>query len=300
MSCVDAARDWRRTTERVAACPATLMCPPEHYAVLDVKNTFMEGQVDTVDRALAVQQWERLVRTLADEGGPVHVLDAAPGREDMVFTANPALVVPRPDGGIDVVLSNMRHASRRAEVPHLGAWFRARGVEPLTLPADAGVLEGHGDVLVVPGRHLLLGGYGGRTERSALSALADRLATPLVPLPLHGDVYYHLDTCLALLDEQSILLHPPAFLPEALERLAVLFPRHVEADPAEARAQLACNARALPGGAVVLPAQAERTAERLARAGYRPVPVDVSEFHRSGGSVYCLGLPVPASLAPAR
>jgi N-dimethylarginine dimethylaminohydrolase len=299
MPCIEATRDWRRRTAAVAHCPATLMCPPEQFTVLDVKNAFMEGRLGTVDPGRAREQWDALARILRTEGGPVHVLAAAPGCEDMVFTANPALAVPRPDGGVDVVLSEMRHASRRAEVPHVDAWFRARSLLPLALPAGTGVLEGHGDVLCVPGRHLLLGGHGGRTERTALSALGERLSVPLVPLPLHGDVFYHLDTCLALLDEETILLHPPAFLPRALDRLRTLFPRRVEADPEEARAQLACNARALPGGAVVLPAQAVRTAGRLADAGYRPVPADVSEFHKSGGSVFCLGLPLPRELQAA-
>jgi N-dimethylarginine dimethylaminohydrolase len=40
--------------------------------------------------------------------------------------------------------------------------------------------------------------------------------------------------------------------------------------------------------------QAPRTAARLRDAGYRPVPVDVSEFHKSGGSVFCLKLELPA------
>jgi N-dimethylarginine dimethylaminohydrolase len=223
----------------------------------------------------------------------VHVLPAEPGREDMVFTANGACVLPRERSGADVVLSRMRHRSRAAEVPHLSRWLTRAGFAPRPLPPGAGHLEGHGDVLAVPGRRLLIGGHGGRSEATALAALADIIGAPVVPLPLRGEVFYHLDTCLALLDEDSVLLHPPAFVPEALQTLAVLFPRRIEADADEARAQLACNAHALPSGHVLLPAGAPRTADRLRRHGYEPVPVDLSEFHKSGGSVFCLRLALP-------
>jgi N-dimethylarginine dimethylaminohydrolase len=251
-----------------------------------------------VDHGRAQRQWLELSRTYAAHGLAVHHLQPAPEREDMVFTANPALVVPRAGGGADVILSRMRHASRQHEVAHVERWLRAHGYAPVTLPPGAGHLEGHGDVLVVPGRRLLLGGHGGRSELPALQAAAVLARAPLVPLPLVGEPFYHLDTCLALLDEDSVLLHPPAFRAEALDTLARLFPRLIEADAREAREQLACNAHALPPRAgarttVLVPAQAERTAARLAAEGYEPVPVDVSEFHKAGGSIFCLKLELP-------
>ena len=285
--------DWRAHVPRVPQVTRLLVCPPEHFEVLDVKNAFMAAHVGGVDRALAARQWDALQAALRREGVRVETLPAAAGREDMVFTANGATVVPRAGGGADVVLSRFNHASRQAEVPHLRAWLESAGFRCLELPAGAGHLEGHGDVLPVPGRRLLLGGHGGRSEPRALDALAALLDIPLVKLPLVGSPFYHLDTCLALLDEDSVLLHPPAFRPEALDTLRALFPRLIEADPREAAEELACNARALPSGAVVIAAGAKRTAERLAQAGYQPVPVDVSEFHKSGGSVFCLGLPLP-------
>jgi len=285
--------DWRAQVARTPHCARLLVCPPDAFEVLDVKNVFMAGHVGGVDRARARRQWDALQDALRGEGLVIETLPAEDGREDMVFTANVATVVPRAGGGADVVLSRLTHASRQAEVPAVRRWLEQAGLRPVELPPGTGRLEGHGDVLVVPGRRLLLGGHGGRSEPGALAALAQRLEVPLVPLPLVGDVFYHLDTCLCLLDEDSALLHPPAFRPEALARLRRLFPRLIEADPQEARWQLACNARALRNGAVVLPEQAVATAGRLAAAGFRPVPVDLSEFHKSGGSVFCLGLPLP-------
>ncbi len=278
---------------RIPRPTTLLLCPPEHFAVIDVKNRFMREHVGGIDSGRARAQWDELVATYRRQGLRVELLPAEPGREDMVFTANGAVVLPRAGGGADVVLSRMRHASRQAEVPALARWLVSHGLRPHELPASGGHLEGHGDVLVVPGRRLLLGGHGGRSEASALQLLASLLRAPLVELPLVGEPFYHLDTCLALLDEDTALLHPPAFLPQALERLGRLFPRLIEADAAEAEEQLACNAHALPNGVVLLPARTPRTAARLEAAGYRTEFVDVSEFHKSGGSIFCLKLELP-------
>ena len=291
---------WRARVPRTPPLTGVLLCPPDHFAVIDVKNAFMAGHVGAIDRARAAAQWQTLADTYRAEGVSVQRLPAEPGREDMVFVANPALVVAREQGGADMVLSRMRHPSRQLEVEPLARWLRAHGLQPMALPEGVGYLEGHGDVLVVPGRRLLLGGHGGRSELPALCAAEVLVGAPLVPLPLVGEVFYHLDTCLALLDEDTLLLHPPAFRPEALATLRELFPRLIEADPLEAREHLACNAHALPARPgtptpVLLTAQAPATALRLARAGYRPVPVDVSEFHKSGGSVFCLRLALPAA-----
>lgn len=270
------------------------MCPPDHFAVIDVKNTFMEGHVDRIDRARAHAQWLDLADTYRRLGVTVHAVDAVAGLEDMVFCANPACVLPRSDGGADVVASHMNHASRQREVGPVLRWFEQHGCQAHELPAGAGHLEGHGDILVVPGRRLALAGHGGRTQRTALEALSSACDMPLVPLALHGHTFYHLDTCLALLDEDTVLVHPPAFLDGALDVLHGLFPRVLVADPSEAATHLAVNAHALADGSVVLPAQAARTADILHAAGYAPVPVDVSEFHKSGGSVFCMRADVPA------
>jgi N-dimethylarginine dimethylaminohydrolase len=285
--------DWREHIPRTPGLGGVLMCPPTHFAVVDVKNAFMEGQQGRVDPALAVRQWAELARTYAELGVRVHQLSPEPGCEDMVFCANPITVLPRPSGGADLVRSRMNHPSRQAEVEPVAEWFRSRGHHVSSLPEGIGHLEGHGDVLVVPGRRLALAGHGGRSELSAIQALARLSSMPIEPLALVGTPFYHLDTCLALLDEDTLLVHSPAFLPDALQRLEQLFPRLIEAHPGEALQHLAVNAHALASGDVFLPAQAPNTAARLADAGFKPHPIDLSEFHRSGGSVFCLRLDLP-------
>jgi N-dimethylarginine dimethylaminohydrolase len=285
---------WRASVASTPPLDGVLMCPPDHFDVVDEKNVFMRGQAGRVDRSRAAEQWQALHDTYQRLGVRVELLEPVPGREDMVFCANAAYLLPRVGGGADAVLSQMNHPSRQAEVPAVAACLRSLGFDPVELPVDAGRLEGHGDVLVVPGRRLALGGYGGRSDHSALLALEALTGEHVVLLPLIGAVFYHLDTCLAVLDEDTILYHPPAFRPVALATLKRLFPRRIEADPTEALEELAVNVHGLADGHVVMPASAVRTADRLASAGYEPVPVDVSEFHRSGGSVFCMRMDLPA------
>src|SRR5262249_28399127 len=102
---------------------SNLMCPPDYFEVKNVKNAFMGGNIGNVDREAAQRQWEELRETFIKLGKKVSVIDAAPELEDMVFSANQVLV------GIDaeerpyVLLSQMRHESRRKEVAHYRHWF---------------------------------------------------------------------------------------------------------------------------------------------------------------------------------
>ena len=290
---------WRDQVQRTAGWGGVLLCDPAYFEVVDEKNTFMAGQIGRIDRRLARQQWQGLEDTYRRLDVAVHILPGEQDLEDMVFCANGVTVLPRVDGGADVVPSHMNHPSRQAEVQVVTRWLAQRGLDVVELPSDCGHLEGHGDVAVIPGRRLALGGYGGRSELSALQALSRCCDHPVVPLAMVGSPFYHLDTCLAVLDEDTVLVHPPAFRGDALETLGVLFPRVIEADPEEAELHLAVNVHALASGAVLHPAQATRTARRLADAGYEAVPVDVSEFH-TGGSVFCMRLDVPGLPLPPR
>lgn len=285
-----------RSSESAPAVNGVLLCPPTHFEVLDTKNEFMRGQHGRVDRELAARQWQQLAAHYADAGLRVHELPALPGAEDMVFTANPSALLPGPDGEALAVLSRMRHPSRQEEVAAHAAFWEQRGVTTHALPTEAGHFEGHGDLLCVPGRRFALLGVGGRTEARALPHLRAAASLQIEALPLLGRPFYHLDTALTVLDEDSVLLHAPAFHPEALATLERCFARCLHADPDESLAGFACNSHALPGGVVLVPSQAPRTAEQLEVAGYTVRAVDVSEFHRSGGSVFCMKLELSSAV----
>ena len=147
------------------------MCPPEHFDVIDVKNPHMEGQIGRVDRAVAAGQWRGVKSAFELCGAAVHTIAPTPGCEDMVFCANQTLVGPGPGGGRVCLLYNMRHASRQREVAAFADWFARDGYHIEAAPA-AKCLEGSGDAIWHPGRGLIWGGYGHRTQPDAYETVA--------------------------------------------------------------------------------------------------------------------------------
>jgi N-dimethylarginine dimethylaminohydrolase len=265
-----------------------LMCTPDAFDVVDVKNAFMEGNVGTVDREVAREQWEALRRAFEAAGHEVLTIDGAPGREDMVFAANQVLPGMGDDGRPYVVLSHMRHPSRRREVPYFRAWFEQRGYSILELPDSVDLFEGQGDAIWHPRTALLWGGYGHRTTLAAYEAISELLGVPVIALELVHESFYHLDTAFCALAPDAALVYPGAFTAEGLEMIRRLFPRVIEVGDREASETFACNAHALDGRTVVIQSGAAETVARLAAAGFYPVEVETGEFIKSGGSVFCM------------
>jgi N-dimethylarginine dimethylaminohydrolase len=106
--------------------------------------------------------------------------------------------------------------------------------------------------------------------------------------------FYHLDTCLAPLDEERALVVTEAFEDRGLELLARTFPKLLAVPPAEASERLACNAHCPDGRNVIIDAGAQETIRLLRGEGFRVLPVDTSEFLKSGGSVFCLKMMLPS------
>ena len=273
------------TTRRPAG---VLLCPPDHFDVVDVKNPCMEGRAGSVDRDLAHRQWDALRAAFAGAGATVEVVEAEPGREDMVFAANPTLTGLDSNGRRVCMLGRMRHESRRAEVAAYAAWFAERGYE-IVDPLPEGILfEGGGDAIHHPNKPLIWAAYGPRTDFEAHEHIARAFDRSVVSLPLVDERFYHLDTCLCALDATTALWYPAAFATLAQNALRGAFETLIEVDEEEATGAMACNAAAFDSRTVVIDQRAVRTIVALEEAGFRTVAVDTGEFLKSGGSVYCL------------
>jgi N-dimethylarginine dimethylaminohydrolase len=107
----------------------------------------------------------------------------------------------------------------------------------------------------------------------------------VVSLKLVDPCFYHLDTALAALDDRLVTYHPAAFSQASQRVLAQLFPDAVIADRADAQ-EFGLNLVS-DGRHVVLNAEATAMAEKVRAAGFVPVPVELSELKRGGGSVKC-------------
>lgn len=254
------------------------MCSPEHFAVEYAINPWMDVTTP-VDRALAVKQWDRLRETLVGLGHEVHLLTPEPGLPDMVFAANGAFVV---DGS--VYGARFKHEQRTAEAAAHHAFYEQQGWR-FVAPSETN--EGEGDFAYVPEAHggLILAGHGFRTEIPAHAEAQEALGRPVVSLRLIDPRFYHLDVALAALDDENVVYFPGAFSAASQRVLTQLFPDAVIADDEDA---MAFGLNLVSDGAnVVLNSEATRLAGKLKAAGYTPVPVELAELKKGGGSVKC-------------
>jgi arginine dihydrolase len=252
------------------------MCPPEHFGVHYRINPWMDPSV-SVDRPLALRQWEGLVGVYRSLGHEVSVIEPVPGQPDMVFCANAGLVLDH-----RVLLARFRHRERRGEESAYRAWFVEHGY---AVRASRHVNEGEGDF--APHGTGVLGAWGFRTSRRALGELEAVFQRPVAPLRLADPRFYHLDTALFVLDSE-LAYYPPAFTPVARQCLERIAPGAIVADEVDADV-LGLNAFC-DGHHVVLAIQARGLTEQVRARGYEPIGVDVSEFLKAGGGVKCCTL----------
>jgi N-dimethylarginine dimethylaminohydrolase len=252
------------------------MCPPDHFAVPYSINAWMDPAVP-VDSELAAKQWDRLRQALLALGHEVHVLTPLAGLPDQVFAANGAFSV---DG--TVYGARFRYPQRAGEVPVHQAFYETHSWHYVSASE---INEGEGDFAYLPGPGLILAGYGFRTETAAHAQAQEVLGRPTISLRLVDPRFYHLDTALGVLSDEQIAYYPGAFSAASRRVLEQLFPDAVPAAEADA---LAFGLNLVSDGRhVVVPAEAAGMADRLRAAGYIPVPVDLSELKKGGGSVKC-------------
>jgi N-dimethylarginine dimethylaminohydrolase len=266
-----------------------LMCPPEHYQVLAVKNPSMEGHIGNVDPDRARRQWDGVREAFTAAGCPVSLIEPTPGLEDMVFCANQSLAGTRPDGEKVALLSSMRHVSRRREVEGFESWYRDNGYRVVKLKAGGhATFEGSGDAVWHPGKRLLWGGFGFRSDPEIFGQVAAAFHAPVVLLKLVNERFYHLDTCFCPLTPEAVLIHPAAFDAASLELILKIFPIVVTAAEADAVGRMACNAAVVRSKTAILQKGASTVSSHMHALGLSVREVDTSEFIKSGGSVYCL------------
>jgi N-dimethylarginine dimethylaminohydrolase len=233
------------------------MCPPAEFDVTYSINPWMDPS-EPVDPRLAYLQWQRIHDLHVELGHTVDLIEPLPGLPDMVFAANGATVH---DGR--VLVARFRYDERAAEAPAYLGWFTARGFE--TREA-ARINEGQGDFLAAGG--WLLAGSGFRTDPRAHAEAEGYFGRPVISLTLVNESYYHLDTALSVLDEQTIMYYPAAFGLNGV-----------------------CD-----GQHVLMPAGAPGLMAQLRDRGYDAIDIEVSELLRAGGGVKCCTL----ELGPAR
>lgn len=278
-----------------------LMATPDYFDIIDVKNVHMEGNAGNLDKKKAVAEWVKLKQTFEkaiayDIIDGVLTIQGAENCEDMVFTANQSFPWISKSGEKIVVLSKMRHDSRKKEVPFFKAFYENIGYKTIELQKTE-MFEGMGDLIYHTGKRLLYGGYGHRTVKNAYIELATILDCPIVALELKDERFYHLDTCFVSLGVDAVMIAKEAFTDEGLTALHKLYKRIHFIPVNEAIDNFALNATTLfnhSNGkrmAVIHPG-ATFTNDVLKKEGFDIFEVDTTEYMKSGGSVFCMKMMV--------
>lgn len=269
------------------------MVTPKYFTVEYVINPHMADQVGRIDQLEARNEWEMLKDTFEQLGITVHTIKGEKGLPDMVFCANQSLPFEDRGGNKHVIMSIMHADERKGEVPYIEQWYRQRGYEIHFLDEDdIDDFEGCGDAIWHTGRRLLWGGHGYRSSLEAYKEISHLFDVPVIVLELVDKSFYHLDTCLCVLDDKTALIYPGAFQKKGLELIHTMFDSVINASRYEATELFACNAACPDGKNVIIQQGCTDVNKNLRDAGFSVHEVRTDEFLKSGGSVFCMKMMV--------
>jgi N-dimethylarginine dimethylaminohydrolase len=308
---------WRR---------AVLMGDPSHFSVKGGANPHTRtrwGARRSVDRALAIRQWQGLRERLRALGLRVLVVPPDPAQPGLVYPANAGFLsdvdAERPLAEKTFFLSNLL-PTRAGEKPHYRRVLEAAGLRLAELDRERR-FEGEADFFPAGGAYLFTCGrlerqrfvpalalppwrriYGFRSD----ARLEPRLAEIVAPRPVHRfelvqEAHYHGDTALCAFGprREHLLAYRDALAPSDWPRLRELFGDAViELEEEDARRYAANSFTYTPPGQagagresfLVMPeGVSERLRDQVRERGVTPIAVDVSEFlKKGGGSVKCM------------
>ena len=272
--------NWPRTV---------LMVTPNGFRVEYAINPYMldsNGNLQNINSLTALKQWTDIKGEFERLGLRVEIVEGRDQFPDMVFCANQTLPVLDQTGAQHLVLSRMNSPQRAGEVPFFKEWADARGTPVFTM-TDFN-FEGGGDAIWNYETGELFGGHGFRTDPRAYEALEQRFGLQVCRLQLVNEDFYHLDTCLAILNGTTVALVREAFDEKSLKTIESKFTTIIEIDPVEARKYFAGNCVSVDGKNVILQKGSHKLVADLKRHGFKPIEVDTSEFIKAGGSAFCI------------
>jgi N-dimethylarginine dimethylaminohydrolase len=262
---------------KTARPKTVLMCRPDYFTVSYRINPWMFPENPT-DQSLAARQWNTLYDTYLRLGFDVHLIDPLEGLPDMVYAANGGFVLD----GI-AYEAKFRYPERQPEGPAYLSHLAQLGFDAREAVESN---EGEGDFLLVG--DVILAAHGFRSESDSHREIGEVFGRVVVSLKLINPSFYHLDTALAVLDDQTIAYLPSAFDDESRAILETRYPDAIIATEEDA-AVLGLNLFS-DGLNVVMAEQAHTLRAQLEARGYKTHGVNLSELLLGGGGVKCCTL----------
>lgn len=275
--------------ESMPAPEKVLVVNPSQFDVKYVINPHMKGHIGDVNKEIALEEWIALKEGYESLGLYVHEIDGAEGYPDMVFCANQSLPNITKEGAKQVVMSVMHASQRKGEVPHIQKVYEESSYDILYLDESKFTdFEGMGDAIWHHKKRLIWGGYGFRSSADVYTYISETFRTPVIALELVDDKFYHLDTCLCVLNEETVMIYPMAFTEEGLAKIRTLIPNVIEANQHEAEHLFACNATCPDGKNVFIQEGCVEANKAMEELGFIVHKFSTNEYLKSGGSVFCM------------
>jgi dimethylargininase len=236
----------------------------------------LNPQKNKIDLHLAREQHSTYVSVLREHG--INVIELAPLNRypDSVFMQDPALL-----GVKRSVIGRFGEPTRRGEEDALIADLLQTEHKSATHRIEKpGTLEG-GDIMITDMKKLFVG------ESSRSNAIGIQQLSAFLPeltvIKIKTSLFHLLCGC-SYLSRGTMIITPELISPD-------YFPgfKFVKFGKNDAYAS---DALYVGDGGVLIPSGYPNASRRLADAGYKPVEVDVSEFHKGDGGVTCLCSPI--------
>jgi glutamate dehydrogenase/leucine dehydrogenase/N-dimethylarginine dimethylaminohydrolase len=236
------------------------------------------------------EQWRQLHSLLIRIGAPVVVDRASEHAPNEVIAGDAGLAYEK-NGIRYFIASRFREPSRQGETLLFEAAFERRGFHVIRNLFNSGeYFGGEGDLLEHQG--ILFGGWvdpsmpWARSHASAHEKVAQTVGLPLVLLKLVNPDFYHLDTALTFLDDDTVMAYMPAFDGESQMELERRFDvpgkRLIRLSEADAKL-FAANAIVF-GRKLVMNTVSDELAAELNELGFEVFRTPMSEFRKSGAA----------------
>ena len=258
-----------------------IMCSADFFGIEYEINPWMHED-QPVNRALAKQQWQKVYDIYTKQlGWEVELCEPIEHLPDMVFATDCCMMI-----GGKILLSNYRYPERQPEAAHFEKCLRAHGYTNIKQATHK--FEGSGDNLLCGNK--ILAGWGFRSDPEAADEMREFFGLEVVPLRIIDPNFYHLDTSLAVLSDDTVAFYPDALDLPSQQRLRAAVPNVIEATHEEA---MSFGLNAVSDGHTVVTSDAsESLLQKYRDAGFEVISTPILEFRKAGGGVKCMTLTV--------
>ncbi len=262
-----------------------LMCKPTHLHEISYQiNPFMK-KGDKVNNSLALKQHNDLVQILKDCGAEVEFIEQDKGLIDMFWTANAGFVYQD-----KFILSNFKNIERRPETQHYMNWAREKGYDVVSLPPNV-FFEGQADIAWIDDKNCFMGFGDLRTNYEAVEALKEIMnGVNIIPAKLVDERFFHLDTCLRILEDKDLMYYEKAFDDESVKKIEKEASQRFTLTDDDAASYI-CNSIRF-GRRLVANKCSSILESYLKYKKYEVKKVNISELRKGGGSARCMVLEI--------